>query len=283
MKDINAKLAENTENLALAVSRFFGKPVEEVRSQLTENLSALDPILRIKKNQIQELEMLLKKKDKLEASQKAQEAKQGFLEIEKRVLDSLSPAKRKRVKKTRQELKKDEGNFFEISYRQFILKTANKEIIETEDTVQFPYAHKELYKQELQLPRAVLIRGTENEGKYIPKSSLIQDLLDKKNRRHHYIKEAIAQLEKEWKYIGTKENTFDIIMAGLEWTEKQKLQTIKYFTEFDGSGIVSLEKDEDDCRTFLCFGRTWRIKENMGFKKYKNPRNEGVLFVAKDC
>gem|GEM_PF-6606988 len=62
------------------------------------------------------------------------------------------------------------------------------------------------------------------------------------------------------------------------------MQVIQYFTGFDGCGIVSLEKDEDHCRTFLRLGCNSLIKkENMGFKKYRNPRDEGVLFVVKDC
>lgn len=90
---------------------------------------------------------------KQEADQKAREEEQKFLEVEKRVLDSLSTAKREKVETMRKKLLDNNGDYFEISYRQFILMTDKKEVVETENSVQFLYAHKELDRQELQLPK----------------------------------------------------------------------------------------------------------------------------------
>lgn len=72
--------------------------------------------------------------------------------MEKRVLATLSPKRREVVNAIHTYSLETDGAYFEPSYRQFITMLDSGKIQETEDSVKFLYANKELYRQELQLP-----------------------------------------------------------------------------------------------------------------------------------
>jgi hypothetical protein len=106
------------------------------------------------------------------------------------------------------------------------LLTNNKEVIETPTSVQFLFAHKELFRQELQLPmskyNAYIVEHMYGDfgekrikriqimpyilGKnYSSSDRNIQEALD-------YIQKAQERLAEEGKYIATGENAFNAIL-----------------------------------------------------------------------
>lgn len=280
------RLIEINERLAMYISEFFGKPIEEVRNQLTENLMKLSEVLPQKENLINNIKKALEEKDKIENDQKLQEAPQKFLEVEKRVLASLSPAKRKKVETMRQYWLDNDGDYFETSYRQFILMTDRKEVIEMGESVQFLYAHKELYRQELQLPKKwdesiFDCEYTWYTGDPIIRREIRQHVLDKDDDDYHYIQEAQEELAKDGKYIATEENTFNAIFSWFEWTTEQKIKTMQYFTEFVGWGIIS-EEDKNGCCRLLKSGLS-KCKCYTFISGSDDPDSKGSLFIAKNC
>jgi hypothetical protein len=186
-------------------------------------------------------------------------------------LDSLSPEKRERISKKRQWTKW--FDHFEFAYKQFIIKTKNKEIIEMPHSVQFIKAWKELYKKELELPENIRIKHWFK----FDKQAVTPLVFKKNNPRYVYLQELIEHLNQEWKYIATKKSAFDAIMDTLEWSDERKLLTIAYFTEYSDRAVASMEEDEDHRFSFVGFWRQWE------FKKYKNSNMEAVIYAAKDC
>jgi hypothetical protein len=87
-------------------------------------------------------------------------------------------------------------------------------------------------------------------------------------------------LKQEGKYIATEENTFAPILNWFDGELDQKIKAVQFLTEFVGRWIISLEKDENDCRRFLRFTRS---KGNTSVYDNNTPRNKGSLFVVKDC
>jgi hypothetical protein len=97
------------------------------------------------------------------------------------------------------------------------MKLHNKEVVIGSDSVQFIYAHKELYKQELQLNKTedgdiFDYKYEDFDGKDIARREIKQKVLDKDSKYYHYIQEAQEKLKQEGKYIATEENTFAPIL-----------------------------------------------------------------------
>jgi len=165
---------------------------------------------------------LFEKKKQIKIDKKTEEENQKFSVIEKRVLDSLSPAKIKRVIAMREDplALYDDGGRFEISYKQFILMTDKKEVVETDDAVVFVNAHRKLYRKELQLPKTE--DGMIFDSEYyiteedITRREIQSDVWNEDNKHHHYIEEAKVALAKEGKDIATEENAFAAILELFE-------------------------------------------------------------------
>ena len=94
--------------LAEAINAFDGTSIDEVTNALKDETLRVQ-YLQTKKALAEEtsqkatrLLSLLKETEELELKHKAEAEDQKFLETEKRVLDSLSPAKRKKVETMRQ-------------------------------------------------------------------------------------------------------------------------------------------------------------------------------------
>jgi len=283
MEDIKSKLAELDDRLSLYISRYFWKPVEEIRAQLADNLTKLNDVLPKEKKLINDIEATLTEKTKLETDQKTHEENEKFLQIEKEVLASLPEAEQKRITTMRQWLQNNYWERYETSYKQAIMKLYKKEVVIRQDSVQFLYAHKELYKQELQLSKDGDIFDYPYEdfdGKNIARREIKQKVLDKDNSQHHYIQKTQEQLQQEGKYIATEENTFNNILNWFEWDMDQKIKAMQFLTGFIGRWIISLEKDKNDCRRFL---ESTRYESYTDVCDYNDPNNYGSLFVAKDC
>ena len=226
---------------------------------------------------------LFQQKKQLETDQKTQEEEQKFSEIEKNVLASLSKAEQKRIATMRSQLQNNCWEKYEISYKQAIIKLHNNEAIIGADAVQFIYAHKELYTQELQLPKDEDIFDHTYEdfdGKKITRREIKQKVLDKNSKQYHYIQEAGETLKQEGKYIATEENTFSAILNWFEWNIDQKIRSMQFLTWFVGRWIISLGKDKNNCRRFL---GSRRYKLSSYIYDYNTPDYKGSLFVAKDC
>lgn len=283
MKDSD-KLSEINDRLSLYISEFFGKPVEEVRNQLAENLTKLSEVLPEKEELINNIKKAIEEKTKIEKDQKLQEGDQKFLEIEKEVLAYLPEAESKRIITMRQWLLDNNGDYFETSYKQVIMKIHLWEVSIKNNSVAFRYAGKELQRQELQLPKE-----SENifdctytgfDGKQITRREIRQRVLDKDNKEYQCIQKAQEELKQQNKYIATQENTFSAILDGFEWTSEQKIKSMQFLTGFVGWWIISLEKDRNICRRFL-------VSELSKYSTYiydsYYPDYRGSLFVAKDC
>ena len=100
------------------------------------------------------------------------------------------------------------------------MKLHKGEVFITKDTVQFHYANKELFKQELQLP--ITEDGMIFDGEYyiagedITRREIQSDVWNEDNKHHHYIEEAKVALAKEGKDIATEENAFAAILELFE-------------------------------------------------------------------
>lgn len=224
MSDLNKAQSNNDELLAQAISDLDGTSIDEVKNFLKDPtlreqfLQMKKALAKEKNNKANALLLLLQETEELEATQKAEKENQKFMEVEKRVLNSLSPAKRKKVKTMRKYALDHDGDYFETSYRQFILMTDSKEVVETESSVQFLYAHKELEIQELQLPKTYNntifdYSYTGFVGEPITRREIRQHVLDKEDDDYHCIQEVQERLAKEGKYIATEENTFNAILG----------------------------------------------------------------------
>ncbi len=196
------------------------------------------------------------------------------------MLSWLSPEKKTWVSNKR----KRHGQNYEISYKQFILKTASKEVIDRGDSVFFSSLNKELFKQELQLLKTVdgEISDCSNyigyDGEIITRREVKQGVLDQDNEHHHLILEAQEELKKDGKYIvDPKSTSYHKFLNTFAWTEEERIRALEYFTEFMWRGIISLEKDKSWCHRFLI-----SVKDNA----YTYPNNNmfagGSLFVARD-
>ncbi len=231
---------------------------------------------------------ILEEKEQREYDKKAEEENQKFLEIEKRVLSTLSDAKQKRVIAMREEPLKlyDNGDRFETSYKQFILMTDRKEVVETDDAVVFVNAHKKLYRKELQLPKTedgMIFDGEYyiTSGEDIIRREIQSDILNKDNKHHHYIDEAKALLMKEGKDIATEENAFAAILELFEWTEEQKIRAMQFFTDFYWWGIIFSENGKYSFLRFRGF-REHRSSPMTSATRIDNYKN-GPLFIVENC
>ena len=224
MEKEKSTLTDEDRKLALAISDLTKEEQYKIEEILIDPehrdmyLLSIKNMAQQKFDTAKEVLDLLQENEQCEIDLKAkEEEEQQFLEAEERVLDSLSPAKRKKVETMRQFSLDNDGDYFETSYRQFILMTDRKEVVETENSVKFMYAHKELDRQELQLPKTKdgnIFDYTYDgfDGKPVTRREIRQSVLDKDNENYHYIEEEQERLAKDGKYIATEENTFNPIL-----------------------------------------------------------------------
>jgi len=228
---------------------------------------------------------LFKQKKQLEIDQNAQEEDQEFLKIEQEVLAWLPEDERTRITTMRKVLRDGDGDYFETSYKQVIMKIHLWEVSITKDSVVFHYAGKELEKKELQLntmrDRDIFVYNyTDFDGKDRLRKVVRQKVFNRDNINYNYIQKVQKKLEQEGKYIATVENGIWAILDGFKWLEAQKIKAMQFLTGFIGHWILSLEKDNKDCRTMLI---SLNHKDSTNIYDDDDPRAYGSLFVAKDC
>ena len=192
----------------------------------------------------------------------------------------------------RKVLRQESGDYFETSYKQVIMKIHIWEVSITKDSVVFHYAGKELEKKELQLNTMeyndiFVCNYTDFDGKDIQRKVVRQKVFDKENVNYNYMQKVYNYMQKvqeklkqEGKYIATAENSIWAILDGFKWLEAQKIIAMQFLTGFIGHWILSLEKDEDGCRSFLV---SKGHKNNTKIYDNNNSWDYGSLFVAKDC
>lgn len=284
MEDLITGIEENYKKQVTVIADALGKSEDEVRNQFAENLTITLESLNKKQELLQTLQSLLTEKTQLEADQKAQEEEQKFLEIEKELLASLPEAEQTRIATMRSWLQEQYWEKYETSYKQAIMKLHNKEAVIGSDAVQFLYARKELYKQELQLDKSSEdifdYKYIDFDGKKITRREVKQRVLDKDHPSNPMVMEAFKKAESEGKYLATKANTFDSILSWFEWNNDQKIKAIQFLTGFVGRWIISLEKDENNCRRFL---KSDRYENGTNVCGNDGPDDEGALLLAKDC
>lgn len=231
-----------------------------------------------------EIVELFQQKKQIAIQEKNEKELEAFAEIEKEVLAKLDPKESRRITIMITWLREKYGDIYDISYRQAIMKLHTGEVYIKNESVVFVYAHKELFKQELQIEKTAdgdILDDTHKKfnGKPMIRREVRERVLNNDNEHHHLILQAENRLKKEWKYIATEENTFIPILNGFTGDLEQKIKGMQFLTGFVGKAIISLKIDSEKCRRFLLSDRY------LGTNIYSSniPGYHGSLLIAKDC
>ncbi len=221
-------------------------------------------------------------KERLE-KEKISEKEKPFEQIEQEVLENLPSAERKRVVSMQNWLSENGWNYFDKSYEQFIQAVHKKEIIIWENSVKFIKAHKELYKQELQLPKwedIIEEEYTDFDGTKVKRREIRQKVLDEDHKSNKIVMKALENEEKNGKEMATYDNTFKAILGSFEWEEDQQIKAMQFATWFIWRGIISKEKDNNNSRVFL---DSERDKYDTEIRYSGGPDYDGSLVLVQSC